>query len=152
MIEHISIPNGFSWSRDNKILYITDTLVRTIYAYDYDLDTGNITNKREFFKPEGPIGNPDGSVMDQEGCLWSAIYGQGKVVRISPEGEIIAEILLPTRSITCPVFVDDWIYITSAQESDPEKFPESAKNQGALFRCRVGVKGSQVHRFRYNGQ
>jgi sugar lactone lactonase YvrE len=149
VIEKISIPNGFSWSPDGKILYIADTLARTIYAYDYDLETGSISNKIDFFKPGGPVGNPDGSVMDQEGCLWSAIYGQGKVVRISPDGAVIAEILLPTRSITCPEFVDDWLYITSAKEGDPQNFPESAKHEGALFRCKVGVRGLQANRFRF---
>lgn len=148
MIEGISIPNGVTWSKDERTMYIADSPTRNIFAYDYDVETGNISNKRVFFSVEDPHGVPDGEAIDEEGYIWSAVHGLGKVVRISPEGKVVAEINLPTRCITCPVFVDDWLYITSAEEEHPDQFPDSTRYQGALFRCQVGVRGIPVNRFK----
>ncbi|KAF2666748.1 putative anterior fat body protein [Microthyrium microscopicum] len=145
MIEGISIPNGVSWSKDEKTLFIADSSTHVISAYDYDIETGNISNKRPFFDARDiGGGEPDGEAIDDEDHMWSAVYGTGKVIRISPAGKVVAEIQLPTPYITCPAFVDDWLYVTSATE-DPKGGP---KLQGALFRCKVGVKGIPIHKFK----
>jgi sugar lactone lactonase YvrE len=83
----------------------------------------------------------DGHVRDEEDCIWHACYHGSKVLRISPQGQVIGEISLPTRNITCPVFAGTVLFITSAEENEPEKYPESAKNGGNVFRVDVGVKG-----------
>jgi sugar lactone lactonase YvrE len=97
MISGATISNGMSWTEDNKTMYWTDTQESTIFAYDYDVESGNISNKRVFFKSDE--GGPDGHAQDQDGNLWVALWGASKVVRISPRGVITAEIVVPTR---CP--------------------------------------------------
>jgi sugar lactone lactonase YvrE len=99
MEEGMTIPNGMSWSLDDKIMYLADTKDRNIYKYDFDAETGAISNKRVFFQTEEGTG-PDGHAMDTEGNIWTAVWGAWKVVRISPEGEVTAEVKLPTRCIT----------------------------------------------------
>lgn len=91
---------------------------------------------------------PDGFAMDVEGNMWVALCGGGKVMRVSPEGEITGEIALPTRMITCPGFVNEDLFITSAAEEDPEKFPDSVKYAGSLFKINVGVAGLPLHKFK----
>jgi sugar lactone lactonase YvrE len=150
MIEDITIPNGINWSRDSKTLYFADSPTRNLYAFDYDIETGTISNRRVFYQVDEGEGEPDGHAVDEEGHIWQAIYGAGKVVRISPEGKVVAEILLPTRCPTCPCFVGEELYITTAKEEQPEKYPESVELSGSLFKCHVGVKGVQIHRFKYD--
>lgn len=145
MIENVTIPNGIGWSADDKT---TDSATNDIFQYDYDASTGNISNRRVFFHLDDDIAVPGGFAMDVEGNLWVALCGGGKVLRVSPRGEIIGEIILPTRMTTCPGFVHENVFITSAEEEDPEKFPDSVKLAGSLFRVAVGVAGLPLHKFK----
>ena len=149
MIENVTIPNGIGWTEDDRSMYFIDTPTMNISRFDYDIATGGVSNKKEFFHYEGE-GGPDGCVLDSEGCLWTAICGGGKVLRISPDSKIVGEISLPTRMITCPAFAGEELFVTSAGEEEPEKYPESAKYAGNLFRVNVGVSGVQPHRFKRN--
>lgn len=138
--EKIVIPNGITWKADNKTMHLTDTTIGKIWAFDYDLNTGDISNKRAFYEHDGP-GNPDGHTIDTDGNIWQAFYGGSRVLRISPEGKVTGEVLLPTRNVTCPVFAGTDLYITTAVEDEPEKYPESAKFAGNLFKVNVGITG-----------
>jgi sugar lactone lactonase YvrE len=131
-------------------MYFADSPSKNVYAYDYDAATGDISNRRVFFHVADEDGVPDGHCLDEHGYVWQAIFGCGKVVRISPEGNIVAEINLPTRCVSCPGFAGEDLYITSAEEEEPDRFPESTKYQGSLFRCNVGVRGQKPHLFRFS--
>jgi sugar lactone lactonase YvrE len=148
MIENVSIPNGISWTADDKTMYFADSPSKNVYAYDFDAPTGNISNKRVFFHVDHNDGVPDGHTLDEEGYMWQCIFGCGKVVRISPQGEVVAEVLLPTRCVSCPGFCGEDLYITSAAEEEPDKFPDSTRYQGAVFKVHVGVKGQKLYRFK----
>ena len=148
VIEEVTIPNGTSWSLDNKTMYLTDSPSATIKAYPYDPVTGHLSlsDGTTFFSVEGGV--PDGHCQDEEGCLWVAGHSTGKVFRVNPQGEITAEIELPTRCVTCPAFCGTELFITSMAELEPEKYPESTKLQGALFKIDVGVRGSPLNKFK----
>lgn len=148
VLEKMVIPNGIGWSDDEKTMYITDSPTGDIYAYDFDVETGNISNKRVFFHLGDGSGVPDGFAMDVEGNFWVAVHGGSKVIRVSPEAKVIAEISLPTRGITCPVFVGTELFIATGQEGEREKFPESVRYGGRIFRVDVGVRGKPKHKFR----
>ena len=150
MIENVTIPNGIGWSADDKTMYFTDSPTKTIFNFDYDAATGDISNRRAHFVLKDVANGtvPDGFAMDAEGCIWTAVFGAGKVLRISPEGKVIGEVSLPTRCISCPAFAGEDLFITSAEEVDPDKFPESVKYAGSLFRVHVGVQGSPIHKFK----
>lgn len=148
----IFISNGISFSLDEKVMYFTDSGKRRIDAYDYDVETGEISNRRAFYKHrqsglDGDVAVPDGHAMDSEGCIWAAIYGGSKVVRISPQGKVIAEVRLPTRNITDVSFVEDDIFIICAKDEN-KKYPKSMEMSGHLFRCHVGVKGHPLNKFK----
>jgi sugar lactone lactonase YvrE len=143
----VTIPNGMSWSLDKKTMYFTHSTEHTVYGYDFDAATGNISHERVFWRL-GSSGEPDGQSMDRDGFLWQAIYGEGRVLRVSPEGKVVGEITLPTRNVTCPTFVGEDLFITSAAEDDPKNHPESAKFGGALFRVNVGITGVPNNKFK----
>ncbi len=129
-------------------MYFTDSPSGTITSYPYNPETGeiSISEGMPFFKVEQGV--PDGHCQDEEGCLWVANHGAGKVWRVNPQGEIIAQIDLPTRCVTCPAFCGTELFITSMKEVDPDTYPESTKYQGALFKVDVGVRGSPLNRFK----
>lgn len=151
VLEGVTIPNGMSWTKDEKTMYITDSPTKTISAFDYDKETGSISNRRPFFKVEEEDGVPDGHAVDLEGFLWVCCFGLGKVRRVSPEGKVVAEIELPTRCCSCPVIAGEDLFVTSAEEEAPKKFPDSVKYAGSLFKCHIGVTGKKPLRFRWNG-
>ncbi|KAH8119819.1 regucalcin [Phellopilus nigrolimitatus] len=112
--------NGLGWSNDEKTMYLTDSLVNRIYAYDYD--NGKLSNKRLFIDtlslglPTGTF--PDGLCLDSEGCIWSARWGGSKVVRHAKDGTIVFEVKFPTAlNITACCFggpANDQLYVTTA--------------------------------------
>jgi sugar lactone lactonase YvrE len=120
---------------------------RVIYAYDYTASSGAIANPRVFWTL-ATSSEPDGFAIDVDGYIWQAVYGDGKVLRISPAGELVGEIVLPTRNVTCCAFEGTTLWITTAAEGDKEGFPESARKGGALYRVEVGIGGVEKNRFR----
>ncbi|KAL9636541.1 MAG: hypothetical protein Q9164_002759 [Protoblastenia rupestris] len=148
MIENVTIPNGMGWSLDWKTFYFTDSPTKNIYKYRFDGNTGNISEREIFYHVEEEEAVPDGFCMDVEGCLWVALCGGWKVLRVSPEGKRIGEITMPTRMISCPGFVGSELFITSAEEEEPNKFKQSVEFGGSLFRVNVGVEGLPVHKYR----
>lgn len=152
MIEKATIPNGIGWSADDKKIFFIDSPTGNIFVYDFDLETGSISNRRVFFHYSDEDGGvPDGFAMDIEGNLWTAICGGGKVLKISAEGRVVGVIEMPTRMISCPGFAGEELFITSAEEEEPEKYPDSVEYGGSLFRVNVGITGMPLHRFRRSG-
>jgi L-arabinonolactonase len=112
----IAISNGPCWSPDNKTLYSSDSLHYEIYAYDYDLETGTVANKRLFANTRELGGIPDGATVDADGLMWMAICEGRKIVAYRPDGGIERTIEMPVR---CPASVMfggpnlDELYVTS---------------------------------------
>ena len=149
MIENVTIPNGIAWSADNKTMFFIDSPTKNIFALDFDAATGNISNQRVFFHLEDEEGVPDGFAMDVLGNLWTAICGGWKVLKVSPDGKAVGEISLPTRMISCPSFAGEDLFITTAEEEEPDRYPDSTHYGGSLFKVNVGVSGMPLHKFRY---
>ncbi|KAI9931029.1 hypothetical protein MW887_010684 [Aspergillus wentii] len=151
MVEQVTIPNGIGWSPNDDTMYLTDSPTAKIYAFDFDASTGAISNRRVHFDLAEPQ-EPDGFAIDTEGCIWSAIYGGGRVIRISPEGKVIGVVSVPTRNPTCPAFVGTELFITTAKDdTNDEALPESIRYGGRLFRVDVGVRGQPKNPFRLEG-
>lgn len=105
-------------------------------AYPYDEATGNISfdQGKVFFTCPVEGGVPDGHCQDEHGFIWVACHGTARVYRLDHSGNIVAEIELPTRCVTCPAFCGTELIITSAAEQEPEKYPWSKKYGGAVFK------------------
>jgi hypothetical protein len=78
----LTIPNGLGWSHDQSTMYFTHSTEKRILAFTYSPSDGSITNERTVWQHDGS-GDPDGFKMDEEGCIWHAIYGEGRVWIIS---------------------------------------------------------------------
>jgi gluconolactonase len=83
--------NGIELSPDNKILYVNESVQRKVWAFDIT-DDSRLTNKRLLasFDDFGM----DGMRCDVKGNLYITRHGKGTVVKVSPEGELLEEIVL----------------------------------------------------------
>ena len=150
MLGDIMISNGLAFSPDGRTLYHADTPARTVHAYDFDRAAGTISRRRVFISFAGDKERPDGAAIDRDGCYWSALYGAGKIVRLSPSGELLAEYPLPAMCPTmCSFGGSDLktLYVTSArQRREPEELARLPQS-GGIFAMRVDTPGLPEPRF-----
>lgn len=142
--------NGIAFSPDNRTFYYSDTPEHVIYACEYDLESGEVANRRVFHRFPFGEGRPDGCAVDEEGCYWTALYAGGRVVRLSPGGVILEEVAIPAKYPTMVAFGgSDYsiLYVTTCRqacsEDELEEYPES----GDIFAFEAGVKGIEEYRF-----
>jgi sugar lactone lactonase YvrE len=153
-LSDIAIPNGTTWNKSDNIMYWADSPKKTIYQFDFDASTGAITNQRPFFvMPEdnryGKDAVPDGHCIDEQGYMWTALHGGSHVLRIDPQGHIVAEIKVPTAQPTCPCFAGEDLVITSAGGTSGADGKGVDEFAGCVFKINVGVRG--LKRFKYKG-
>jgi sugar lactone lactonase YvrE len=146
-VEGLKNANGLAWTADGRTLYHSDTRGPWIDCYDFDAETGAITNRRRFADVPNEQGRPDGGALDREGVYWSAGSGMGVVNRFAPDGRLIEKVAMPIPNATMPCFAGNRLFITSALPKEEEarrRFPSA----GGLFVMPVDVRGVPVGRFR----
>jgi L-arabinonolactonase len=150
--DKIIVSNGPCWSPDGGIFYFADSWSGEIWAYDYDLDTGKVSNKRTFARIDTSSGGAaDGSTVDAEGCLWNAQVYDGKLIRYSPDGKVERAIEMPVKKVTSVMFGGpklDTLYVTSMAKPPLPRFPGDGVLRGSLFAIHgLGIKGVPEPRF-----
>ena len=164
MAEGATVGNGLAWSADRRSLYWSDTTAHLIRAWDWDA-TGNVLSSPRVFKqfPLKPVGwlpgqpdqpgyggRPDGAAVDSQGNYWVAMFEGARVLKLSPAGELLAEIATP---MMCPTMVcfggDDLqtLYLTSASHGRPAAELQALPLSGAVLSRRVDVPGLPVNFF-----
>lgn len=157
----LTISNGLSWSPDDKTFYLTDSAKHLIYAYDFDVNKGTISNRRVLVDlsretVEGVTVEPDGLTIDQQGNLWSALWNGWRIACFNPAGKEIDSIKLSVQRPTSVTFggakLTD-LYITSASVGLSQKEIQHGFHAGDLF-CAVGQAeiGMVSHRFKLSNQ
>ena len=63
------VSNGIAWSPDDRTFYFADTRAETVFAYDFDIDDGAISNRRVFFSTKDMPGRVDGAAVDSAWLL-----------------------------------------------------------------------------------
>lgn len=152
IIQNVTISNGIAWRPDNKIMYHIDTPTRQVAAYDFEVETGAIRNKRVVIEIPEEMGSPDGMTVDEEGMLWVAKWGGFQVGRWNPNtGELIDSVGVPAPLVTSCSFGGenmDELYITTARVGLNNETLQKYPKAGGLFRIKTDVKGQQIHRFK----
>lgn len=152
-LSNITIPNGTTWNKLDNRMFFADSPSGSISQFDYEPSTGSITNRRAFFTiPKDLYGEnavPDGHCLDEEGYMWTAVHGGGVVLRVSPDGELVGEIKVPTQNPTCPAFCGEDLVITSAGGTSGPDGKGIDEFAGSVFKINVGVRG--LKRFRFKG-
>ena len=139
--------NGLGWSPDGSTMYLTDSVVRTIWAYDCDLDRGELGERRAFATLAQNDGLPDGLTVDVEGGVWSAIWDGGRLIRFALDGTIDREVRLPVKRPTSCTFGGPdlkTLYITSASVDLDAQTLLGGPLAGGLFALKCDVPGQKA--------
>ena len=152
----VTTANGLAWSPDGRTAYWADTAAHQVRAFEVDAASGQLSQARVFYqatpKPAGwawgsatPYGGrPDGAAVDSEGCYWSAQYEGGRLLRISPKGEVLAEVRTPTLCPTMPCFGGadlKTLFITTSRQGRSEAELAQYPGAGCVWAMRVEVAG-----------
>lgn len=133
------ISNGMAWSADRNKFYFSDTLQYAVFSYDYDLETGEISNRKVLFKPEENNGLTDGMCIDAEDNLWVAFWGGSRIEqRSTKDGSLLSVINVDAKNVTSCCFIGDeldTLFITTSGNG------QTGEHDGCLFTCKVDVKG-----------
>lgn len=135
--DDVKLANGMAFSKDNKYFYFVDSIRKEVYCYDYDLEGGNLSNRKVLFTVDG---TPDGMSIDDEDHLFVAVWGGARIeVRDNKNGFLLDTISLPTKLITSVAFIHNDIIVTSA------KLEEKDKNAGDVFLLKTKYKGRKEY-------
>jgi sugar lactone lactonase YvrE len=149
----VTVSNGVAFSGNGKTLYHADTTAHSIMAYEFDMAAGEIGAGRVFQhfsadKNSGYGGRPDGAAVDSEDTYWCAMYEGGRLLRISSDGTILREILLPVRCPTMLAFGGEdmrTLFITTVRHNrSPDELAQFPLS-GQVLTCRVEVPGRFEH-------
>jgi hypothetical protein len=109
-----------------------------------------MTNRRVFhqwpgkpagwqFGMAGYGGRPDGAAVDVQGNYWVAMFEGARLLKLSPAGELLADIPVPAQCPTMPCFGGDdlqTLYITTARYNRPAAELRPIRTRAACFPCR----------------
>jgi len=140
----VTISNGLGWSPDAAIMYYIDTASGGVDEFRFDAAAGAISGRRRLITVDSADGSPDGMTVDDEGCLWVALWGGGAVRRYRPDGSLDIVVSLPASQVTSCAFGGrdgGDLYITTAACGLSPRQRAEQPHAGGLFRCRPGVTG-----------
>jgi sugar lactone lactonase YvrE len=147
MVENLALPNGLGWNKENTLMYLVDSISQKILVSDFDLADDFVPIFRELITIDS--GYPDGLAVDAEGCIWLAVWGGGRIIRISPQGAIISEHHFPvTQASSCAFGADGMLYVTSARKELSEAELAKQPLAGSLFTLATDTVGVQVSKFK----
>lgn len=149
----IDISNGLDWTSDHRTMFYIDSVPRKVYAFDFDITKGEISNQRvavDFDDGPQDRGVPDGCCLDAEDKLWVACYGGGCVIRFDPEtGKELQQVKIPAKRTTSCCFGGDnldELYVTCGKFGmTEEEFKNEQPLAGSVFKVTgLGVKGKPM--------
>ena len=146
VVSRLLTQNGLAWSPDGRTMYLSDSHPRrrTVWAFDYDTDTGTPHEQRVFLDLGGQKGRPDGAAVDADGCYWTCANDGGVLQRFTPDGRLDREIPLPMAKPSMCAFGGpalDTLLVTSID-------PGTGGEAGSVVLLRPGVQGIAETPFR----
>ncbi|KAL3441514.1 hypothetical protein BJX65DRAFT_322265 [Aspergillus insuetus] len=141
--------NGLAWSPDSSTMYVNDSVAMKVFSYDFDVETGSITNKKLFIDRRDSFGEPDGMVVDTDGNLWIAVFDSNRVMVFSPQGRHLKDIVFSARNMACTTWGgknSDILYIATGKD---RKLTAKAEDEGGhMFKYHaVGTRGVAKYEF-----
>lgn len=151
-VENVFISNGLAWTEDLATMFYIDSIPKEVYAFDFDKQSADISNKRTVIKFPDEMECPDGMTIDLNGNLWIAFYGSYQIIQFDPvKGKILKTVKLPSKNITsCCFGGKDYseLFVTSARYKFTSEEMEREPLSGSVFRItNCGAKGSPPFSF-----
>jgi sugar lactone lactonase YvrE len=146
----VIVSNTVTMSPAQDTLYFSDTRRFTTWKFELDVEAGTIADRRVFADHTATRSRPDGACVDSEGFVWTAMFGNAKLMRLAPDGRVDREVELPVRNPTCVCLGGPdlkTLYITSARKFLDRKQLREQPWSGALLAMEVDVAGLPEKRF-----
>jgi sugar lactone lactonase YvrE len=122
VLEGLTLPNGLGWSPDNGTFYLVDSRQYCLFAFDFDLPSGLLGRKRLLVSFAAEEGMPDGLTVAEDGSIWVAVHGGGRVDVFSSDGAKLGCISLPVSQPTsCAFDRHGRLWVTSAWDGQPSR-------------------------------
>lgn len=139
----MGIPNTLAWSPSGHQFYFGDSQQRTLFTAAYDCHISRPGHVSPWIRLEDtwPGAVPDGSAMDSEGFLWTALWDGGRIVRHTPSGLLDREVVLPVQRPTSCAFGGanlDTLFVTTAKTGLDAAQIETQPTAGCLYAFRPG--------------
>ncbi|WP_226626697.1 SMP-30/gluconolactonase/LRE family protein [Alloyangia pacifica] len=136
IVDGITIPNALCFDQARGCGYFADTDARLLFRVALD-GSGWPTAAPEVFVDFSHAGlSPDGAVTDAAGTLWVALWGEGAVIEIAPDGSLGPRHEMDAPHSTCPAFGGPdftTLYCTTATQGlGPDALAEAPRS-GAVF-------------------
>ena len=145
----LDIPNGMGVSGDRSTFYLAVSDDEIVYAYDYDEESGELSNRRRFLETGDERGVPDGLTVDADDHVWLARWDGSAVDRYAPDGSHDRRIDVPPPKASSLTFggpdCGDLYVTTAVGEGDAA---DDHSEAGSLYRTRPGVTGVPEFRSR----
>jgi sugar lactone lactonase YvrE len=152
IVEGITCSNGIAFSPDGRTMYLADSPAATVYAFDYDTDTGTPSNQRVFVERDRADGIFDGAEVDSEGGYWVCLLMKGAVARYTPDGRLDREIPVPVLQPTKVAFGGpdlSTLYLTTAGHRHIPGDQPMGEQAGGLFAIDTGHRGIAEPAYRF---
>ncbi|MEU0671976.1 SMP-30/gluconolactonase/LRE family protein [Streptomyces sp. NPDC006172] len=141
VLDGLTIANGPAFTADGTTMYLADTAVGTVMRCAVDPVSGELVGSPEIFaRLRDDEGSPDGMTVDEEGCLWVALWGAGAVRRYHPEGRLIHTLAVPAPHPTsvCLPPDSDRLFVTTARYG----VDNPTATSGAVLGFPVTIRGT----------
>lgn len=137
------VPNGMAFSPDGRTMYLSDSHpnVQTIWACDYDTDSGTPHSPRVWVDMRALPGRPDGAAIDEDGGYWICANDAGLVHRFTPDGRLDRSLAVPVKKPAMCAFGGsglDTLFVTSIR---PDGDLSGQPLAGGVFALRPGTRG-----------
>ncbi len=150
VVPDLTVSNGIGWSLDKKIMYFIDSPTKRVDIFDFDLESGELRNRRPFLLLGDLDAFPDGLTTDEDGGVWVALFGGGEVRRFDSQGTLTHIVEIPVKQVTSCCFGGgdmSELYITTAQNGMDSDSLIREPLAGSLFRVKTSFKGSKSNRY-----
>jgi sugar lactone lactonase YvrE len=128
----VTISNGLGWDAADRLMYYIDSTTQRVDVLDFEAASGEVDNRRPFATIPEADGLPDGLALDDEGGVWVAVYGGGRVVRFDPDGAVSGQVDVPVPRVTACCFAGNRLFVTARE---------------GLFTLEVPYSGPPARRF-----
>lgn len=141
LLKNLTIPNGLEWV-GNEFWFVNGP-AEEIRCYHFD-EAGLSYSGKSF----STNGTPDGLAADQNGELWLALWGEGRVDHFNKSGEVVDSISVASPHSTSLCFAGenlDVLVMTSAKFAMSQEALAKWDRAGDVFTLQASVAGVKPH-------
>ncbi len=145
-------PNGIGLSPDGRTLYVSEHRCNRLLVYQMDADGRILERKRtKTFDQDCLLAQelcfelgPDGLCVMENGEVWVAHYGGGKLIRLNSMGEILGVLRLPSGRMPTSVAVTPIVPDPSGANLKRYALYITEAEFGYLYRCELELNSNTV--------